>query len=329
LIFLRLPAVRPRSGVSQVARPRPPSFDSVDAPPAGFWAVTTYFNPAGFRLKLDNYRIFRRHLSLPLLTVELSSGAPFELRPEDADILVQLHGGDVLWQKERLLNRAVEALPAGCTRVAWIDCDVVFEHSGWVEATSRLLDRAPLVQPFSELWIMPRGWRPGGALPSPLTTRPSTAQWIASGLPVEGFLGPDFGTLSAAHGTAWAASRQFLERHPLYDVCVIGGGDRAFCAAVFGILEGTMTRFHMSPRRRRHFGDWADGLHDAVRADVGWTRLVPGVGRPISRTSMDAFATISGRAARMARPFGWARISRRRSDLPPVACRQQGRRGGV
>jgi len=34
-------------------------------------AITCYFNPAAYRRKLDNYRIFRRHLGVPLICVEL------------------------------------------------------------------------------------------------------------------------------------------------------------------------------------------------------------------------------------------------------------------
>ena len=71
-----------------------------------FWAITSYYNPLGYRRRRANYRTFRRHLAIPLLTVELAYGAP-ELSEADADRYVGLRGGALLWQKERLLNVAM------------------------------------------------------------------------------------------------------------------------------------------------------------------------------------------------------------------------------
>src|SRR5204863_6778750 len=97
------------------------------------------------------------------VAVELGYGPEFELENDDAEILVQLRGTDVLWQKERLLNLALDALPSGCRNVLWVDCDVVFGRDDLVEHTFRLLDRFVLVQPFSHLLRMPRDWQPRAA----------------------------------------------------------------------------------------------------------------------------------------------------------------------
>jgi hypothetical protein len=44
------------------------------------WAITTFFNPAGYRQRYQNFRIFREHLSVPLVAVELGYGNDFELK---------------------------------------------------------------------------------------------------------------------------------------------------------------------------------------------------------------------------------------------------------
>jgi hypothetical protein len=88
--------------------------------PQRLWAITCYFNPCGYRRRAINYRTFWRHLQIPLLTVELSFDGRFELQEHDADRLIQLRAADVMWQKERLLNVGIRALPAECDRVAWI-----------------------------------------------------------------------------------------------------------------------------------------------------------------------------------------------------------------
>jgi len=74
-------------------------------------AVTSYFNPMKSRRRLANYRTFRSRLDVPLVTVELAFDGQFELTSGDADHLIQLSGGDIMWQKERLLNIALEAVP--------------------------------------------------------------------------------------------------------------------------------------------------------------------------------------------------------------------------
>ena len=82
------------------------------------WAIASFYNPVGYRRRLENYRVFRARLTVPLVTVELALGRDFALGAGDADILVQLRGGDVMWQKERLLNVALGAVPADCRKIA-------------------------------------------------------------------------------------------------------------------------------------------------------------------------------------------------------------------
>src|SRR5436853_1095 len=108
------------------------------------WAITSYFNPQRYRRRLANYRLFRKHLTIPLIAVELSFDGAFDLQPAEADVLVRLREGDVLWQKERLLNVALRALPVECRKVVWMDCDILVDAVDWPEQVSRMLDEFPL-----------------------------------------------------------------------------------------------------------------------------------------------------------------------------------------
>ena len=65
-----------------------------------------------------------------MLCVELTFGdSEFQLRPDDCDILLQRRtaAGNTLWQKERLLNIAIENLPNTVEKVPplplWCDSD--------------------------------------------------------------------------------------------------------------------------------------------------------------------------------------------------------------
>src|SRR5271167_4518824 len=115
------------------------------------WAMTSYFNPARYRRRLSNYKRFRADLGAPLVTVELSFDGMFELTKEDADILIQINGGAVLWQKERLLNVALRAVPKEERFIAWLDCDVIFGESNWVDLAEQALAAHNAIQLFSDI----------------------------------------------------------------------------------------------------------------------------------------------------------------------------------
>src|ERR1700733_8949656 len=174
------------------------------------WAITSYYNPVRYRRRLSNYRLFRANLGVPLVTVELSFDGQFELTEKDADILVQISGGAVLWQKERLLNVALQALPRSC--------DIFFDTSDWIEAADSLLDRYPIIQLFRRVHNLGPHWSPEKEPASEVEfTQPSAAFSLASGAPAATGLG--FGHLRDSRkgactcGFAWAAHRELLDRH--------------------------------------------------------------------------------------------------------------------
>ena len=121
------------------------------SPRQDFWAITTYFNLTKGSKRLENYHCFRRHLTAPLLTVEWHPDRHFQLKGCDADVLLQVGGGDLMWQKERLLTIAIAALPDYVKYVAWIDCDVLFDNPDWKEEARGLLDSNSVIQLFSEV----------------------------------------------------------------------------------------------------------------------------------------------------------------------------------
>ena len=235
------------------------------------WAITCFFNPAGSRRRLANYRVFRQRLTVPLVAVELAYGSNFELNENDAEILVQLLGGpDILWQKERLLNLALEVLPSSCCQVAWLDCDIVFEADDWAERTSALLDRFMLVQPFSRVHWMPPNWEPGEARPPEGQSLGSVPFLIASGVPVANCLGVPTSQITCAPGGVWAADRQLLDQHSLYDACVIGGADSVIVRAAFGCFEDATRLLHLNNQGRKHYLAWANPFYATVRAQVAF-----------------------------------------------------------
>lgn len=240
------------------------------------WAVTCLFNPRRYRRRIANYRQFQACLGVPLVAVELSFDGRFELQGADADVLVQVGGGDVMWQKERLLDIGLRALPPACDAVALLDCDVQFVDPRWADAASDALATCPVVQLFSAVQYLAADGTPARDHAGALLRHPGVARAIAlDGMPADLCLGPqpDGGRGAFAAGFAWACRRALLDRHGLFDANIAGGGDTALACASWGAFEAVEQRHAMTAAHRRRYRAWAEPWFDSVRGRVG---VLPG-----------------------------------------------------
>jgi hypothetical protein len=236
------------------------------------WAITSYYNPARFKRRLQNYRIFRENLAVPLVAVELSFDGHFELTEKDADVLIQISGGAVVWQKERLLNIALGAVPPDVDNIAWIDCDVIFDRSDWVDEANRRLDEFNVVQLLSDqVDLRPEDHHtnfhfqdlpPSGRGIISMVRENQSGQ---AGLPT-----PGQNRRSFAWGLGWAARSAILRDHGLYDAMIGGGGTRALVSAIYGEFEKITEAFQLTPARQQHYLTWARPYHQAVGGRVGY-----------------------------------------------------------
>jgi hypothetical protein len=279
---------------------------------ANFWAITAYFNPCGYRRRLANFRTFRKALRIPLVAVELSFDGVFELTRADADILIQLNDGDIMWQKERLLDVALQSLPDECDFVAWLDCDVLFQNDSWPDCARRQLRRVSLVQLFHECVHLAPDARDFGSDRPQAARIDEAAGWkIAAGKA----LADDSSDLTApltrgyTIGLAWAASRELVQKHSFYDACILGGGDRAIVSAAIGDFARCISTQRMNPQQAEHYRRWAEPFATEARGRVGgidgrlfhlWhgdlrERRYRLRHRDLARFSFDPFADITGR----------------------------------
>jgi len=245
---------------------------TADRTTSALWAITSYFNSAGYKSRLENYRIFKQRLTVPLVTVELSYGAEFELKPGDADILIQLSGRDVLWQKERLLNVALGSVPDDCDKIAWLDCDVIFERNDWHVSVSRSLDEFPLIHLFEQRCNLARD-----AMKTPLGLAriESVASSVGYRIVRNEIMPDDLRNSNAplvrgsTAGLAWAARREVLQQHNLYDACIIGTGDRAIVCAALGKFDYAVEALELTGPRVDHYLEWARPFFGSVCGQVG------------------------------------------------------------
>lgn len=210
--------------------------------------ITCYFNPCGYENLRRNYTRFRDNLNCDLVTVELSFDGSFFV--PDA---IQIRGTErnLLWQKERLLNVALEHLDPQCDKVAWIDADVLFLNPGWAEDAGRLLDHLPLVQLFEEIHDVDHRGRIG--------RRSYSWAKVNTDPRLKGKYGRP--------GLAWAARREILT-DGFYDAHVLGGGDAAMLYAWTGVAKfpGVLPR---DSAWESHYCDWAYPQFLKVQGNVG------------------------------------------------------------
>lgn len=220
--------------------------------------VTCHFNPCGWERPVANYWQWRQLLSEQfcgdIVTVELVFGS--EPVVDDA---IHIYGDHrhVMWQKERLLNIGIRALPADVDYVAWIDADLLFLNPHWAEQTVELLQKYAAVQLFGHCHFTDREGR--------ITAhRKSFAHIHQHGRVQREWFSP---------GGAWATRREHLQ-HGLYDADIIGGGDTSIVEA-WGGDQGPYAiyerRYQRMPASLKRYREWAE--KQTVAGSIGY---VPG-----------------------------------------------------
>lgn len=238
----------------------------------------------GYRRRLSNYRLFREHLDVPLVTVECFYGERPELTEDDADVLIQIPGSDVLWQKEHLLTLALRSVPREYEKIVWLDCDVVFVNDEWPQRAAELLEAVPLVQVFGELREIRAEVLLGQsdvAEIADLTSEPPQPpsfsfahkflelcsarleNTVASGRRH----GP---TTRAGTGIGWAFRREVFAGTGFYNGSVIGGNDRAMVCAALGEFGTAERNWQMNAHQRDHFRAWAEPHYRTVAGQFAY-----------------------------------------------------------
>jgi glycosyltransferase involved in cell wall biosynthesis len=234
------------------------------------WGISAYFNPVGYQNKIENAKLFServRSQGLKLLIVEVASeeGA-FALDGRVADRMIRVKSSAVLWQKERLLNIALDHLPDACDKVAWLDADILFENPQWVAETSRLLNEYVAVQPYDIAW-----WLPHGLRHCPPDSSADSLELATRGLAYINTLAPETREEIGHIGFAWAMRRSVLQKHRFYDRLILGYGDFAMCWAMYGDQLGSSASKFVNDLPQPLIDDltrWKNECYEEIRGSV-------------------------------------------------------------
>lgn len=172
-----------------------------------FVAITSYFNPCDYKTKEANYVTFRRALERAGVSV-LCVEQGFDHAPRVGNPLdLYISGGDVLWQKECLLQIGIDHCLANSDRdILLLDCDVMFESADAFETIENAFGHCDCFQPFDQIALHYSG---------AIATMSSVASLRVGSC-----------SFASAHpGSAFAGTRDFFSRVRLYPYALLGGGD--------------------------------------------------------------------------------------------------------
>lgn len=186
--------------------------------------IVPFFNYNINRRMMDNYKKFRDNLSHnDVFVIESTMDGNYAF-PESANFMrILAKPENLMWQKERMINLALQQVPAEYTNIAWIDADLIFTDPNWVAELNDKLDHYAFVQLFDR------------------------AEW----LDIDGNVGMKFRSpfspsredLRHHVGFAWAARREVLELcGGLFDYHVTGNGDCFIYHALTGVSDNDMGR---------------------------------------------------------------------------------------
>jgi hypothetical protein len=211
--------------------------------------ISCYFNPQKSQYRTKAFNTFYdsiKHLNHLIVECVIGDAEP-ELK--SSKNVYHVYTKNLLWHKEALLNLAVTKLPAKYKYVFWVDADVIFTNLNWlVDSVQEFKSGAKILQPFEycvhleqdelepsfdvkqeieNIRIISREYSDSRfrmvkskANPRhPKLWRSFCANFVDDTC---SHTSNDYNTHGHV-GFAWGATREVLEKVPLYDKALIGG----------------------------------------------------------------------------------------------------------
>ena len=225
--------------------------------------VTSFFNPANYdNIKL-NYQKFKsgiQEAGVDLFTVELVFGG-HDFFTEESEFNLHIRGGDnnIMWQKERLLNLLIDKIPNEYNNIAWIDCDVIFENTDWVDNINTKLKDYKFLQLFESAKFYDAN---------------NTINRVSDGIvkhlhDIRTTSKVDFNPLGGGTpGLAWAIRRESFNKVKLVDNQILGGGDSIMLLASIGFFGDHFIYKRMNEQWLSQTLLWGEKFYNEIQSSV-------------------------------------------------------------
>lgn len=228
-----------------------------------FYVLTSHFNPWRYKARTKLYHEFAEYVQKSggiLYTVELALGErPYEVTDPTNPRHLQLRSHHEMWHKERMLNLLCQRLPQNWYYAAWIDADIRFARTDWVQETTQLLQHYKVLQMFSQAQNLHPNYESTSYL-----RKGFIKAWVDGdslgaseyyGLPHPGF--------------AWAMRKDgWNELGGLIDTAILGSADLHMARALVGDVTIGLPK-GISPGYIETLQLWKDRADRNVRQNVG------------------------------------------------------------
>lgn len=232
------------------------------------WIISCYYNSNSYKTKPKNFNLFVEKIeqaNLNYLIVECAfKNQEFSLRKSKH--IIQIRTQDIMWQKERLLNIAIQNLPSKCKFVAWIDCDVLFENPDWAKETCDKLKYYKVVQPFKEAIRLPKD----AIYYNGIGDRYQSFGYVCYKNPY--IVSEGRFDLHGHTGFAWAAQKSIFSQVGLYDVCIAGSADHMMAHSFVGDWNTKCVKrvIGNNPYFYNHYLKWSHDIYKKTKAKISY-----------------------------------------------------------
>lgn len=237
--------------------------------------ISCFFNPqeSPYRKKaFDIWYDSIKHMNHLVLECVIGNAKP--QLPENKNIQ-RVYTENLLWHKEALLNLAISKLPAKYEYVFWVDADVIFTNKDWlVDSVAELENGAEILQPFEYCYHLDKDESTPKTIyqeniPSAQRRvwRSFCANYVDNSLSHNN---NDY-DIHGHVGFAWGATREILERVPLYDRALIGGADHIIAHAAAGQIPHKCIDKSFTEDLDAVY-DWSRKFYEVVGGAIAYTK---------------------------------------------------------
>lgn len=227
--------------------------------------ITCITNYVRFKRRYELFWKFKNDIeknkNIVLYVVEVALGSrPFMVTESANPHHLQLRTCDELWHKENALNLMVAKLQPGWKYLAWIDADIQFINTDFVNETIHALQHYSVVQMFESVANL----GPDGQI---ITTFDGFGYKYTSGAKYSG------DKYKVWHpGFAWACTREaFNGIGGLLDVAILGSGDHHMALAFIGMVKQSI-HGGTTPEYQAHIMRFQDKCDKYIKKNIGYVK---------------------------------------------------------
>jgi hypothetical protein len=227
-------------------------------------AVTTLFNLTPGRV--SNYLKFYENMKkCGIKTCLIQEYSGFSI---SADFYIPVAPGAKLWQKERFVNQAVKLLPEDFDSVLIMDSDIIWPNHSREDMKSfrhqidNQLETCPAVQCYRWLEYLDENGNPNLVRNSVVSALHANSY--------DAVRDSFYEKTGPALGGAWAYRTKWLRDNPLYECCIVGGGDSAYALALLNMTDVYHFMRPVIPAMTNHYMDWYYATISETLVPVGF-----------------------------------------------------------